>query len=305
MGHPDASDCIAILGLGKVGTAVGCLLKASGFRIAAVADLSADALEKGVAFTGGKAFTNPAEAAAQANCIFIATGDDAIASVCAEIVRNGAVKPGDKVIHMSGAGGLDLLAPARAAGAAVGSIHPIQSFADVEGAIRNIPGSTFGITADDALTDWAVAMVKALQGVPFFVPEKDKALYHAAACMASNYLTALMHMVEKSYRTLGLTRDEALRAFWPLVQGTLINVKSKGAVGALTGPIARGDIGTIEKHLKALRAALPELLDSYCALGRTTVGIALEKKTLSAERAESIHKLLKGGSSDEHSGNTE
>lgn len=305
MGQAAANESIAILGLGKVGTAVGHLLKSAGYRIAAVSDLSAAALEKGMAFTGGEAFPNPAEAAARATCIIITTMDDAIAAVCAEIVRHGAVEPGDKVIHMSGAGGLDLLAPARAAGAAVGSIHPIQSFADVEGAIRSIPGSTFGITADDALTDWAIAMVKALQGVPFFVPEQDKPLYHAAACMASNYLTALMHMVETVYRTLGLTHDEAVRAFWPLVKGTMSNIETKGAVGALTGPIARGDAGTIEKHLQAFRAALPGLLEPYCALGLITVEIALEKKTLSPDRAESIKKLLKGGSRDEHAGKVE
>lgn len=305
MGQPDTNDSIAILGLGKVGTAVGYLLKSSGYRIAAVADVSVAALEKGTAFTGGKAFTSPAEAAAEANCIIITTIDDVIAPVCAEIVRHGAVAPGDKVIHMSGAGGLGLLAPAREAGAGVGSIHPIQSFADVEGAIRNLPGSTFGITTDEALTEWAVSVVKALQGVPFFVSEKDKALYHAAACMASNYLTTLMHMVERAYQTLGLTRDEAVHAFWPLVKGTLINVETRGTVGALTGPIARGDAGTIEKHLRAFRASLPDLLEPYCALGLMTVEVALEKKTLSPDRAETIKKLLKGGSQDEHSGKAE
>jgi predicted short-subunit dehydrogenase-like oxidoreductase (DUF2520 family) len=305
MGHPAADDRIAILGLGKVGTAVGYLLKSSGYRIVAVADASAAALEKGTSYTGGEAFTNPSRAAAQANCIIITTTDDAIAPVCAEIVRNSAVEPGDKIIHMSGAGGLNLLAPARAAGAKVGSIHPIQSFADVNGAIRNIPGSTFGITADEALADWAVAVVRDLQGVPFFVPEKDKALYHAAACMASNYLTTLMHMVEKTYQTLGLTRDEAIRAFWPLVKGTLVNVESNGTVGALTGPIARGDSGTIEKHLQAFRTSLPDLLAPYCILGLMTVEIALEKKTLSPDRAETIKKLLKGGSRDEHPGKAE
>jgi predicted short-subunit dehydrogenase-like oxidoreductase (DUF2520 family) len=303
--HRPAKDRIAILGLGKVGTAVGYLLKSSGYRIVAVADSSPAALEKGISFTGGKSFERPAEAAAEANCVIITTIDDAIASVCREIVMAGAVKAGDKVIHMSGAGGLDLLAEAKKAGASVASIHPIQSFADVEGAIRNIPGSTFGITADEEIKDWAVAMVKALKGAPFFVPEKDKALYHAAACMASNYLTTLMHMVERTYQSLGLSREEAIRAFWPLVKGTLLNVETKGTVGALTGPIARGDAGTIEKHLQALRESLPDLLNAYCVLGLMTVDIALQKESLAPERAETIKTLLKGGSKDEHPGKVE
>ncbi|MFH1079510.1 MAG: DUF2520 domain-containing protein [Pseudomonadota bacterium] len=302
---PDAGDAIAILGLGKVGTAVGHLLKSAGYRIIAVTDQSPSALKQGILFTGGQACETLAEAATAANCMIITTSDDAIASVCREIVANGSVREGDKVIHMSGAGGLDLLAPARQVGAHVASIHPIQSFADVEGAIMNIPGSTFGITADDELREWAVSLVNALKGVPFFVPEGDKALYHAAACMASNYLTTLMHMVETTYGTLGLNRAEAIRAFWPLVRGTLLNIETRGAVEALTGPIARGDAGTIEKHLQALRKTLPDLLNAYCELGLMTVDMALEKGSLAHERAQTIKTLFKGGSTDEHAGKTQ
>jgi predicted short-subunit dehydrogenase-like oxidoreductase (DUF2520 family) len=303
--HQDTGDAIAILGLGKVGTAVGHLLKAAGYRIIAVADQSPAALKKGIPFTGGRACESLAEAAAAATCIVITTTDDAIASVCHEIVRNGAVHKGDKVIHMSGAGGLDLLAPARLAGAYVGSIHPIQSFADVEGAIINIPGSTFGITADDGLREWAVSVVNALKGVPFFVPEKDKALYHAAACMASNYLTTLMYMVETTYQALGLSRKEAIRAFWPLVRGTLLNIETRGAIEALTGPIMRGDAGTIEKHLQALQQTLPDLLNAYCELGLMTADIALQKASLAHDRAQTIKTLLRGGITDEYPGKTE
>ena len=300
--HKDTADTVAILGLGKVGTAVGHLLKSAGYRIIAVADRSPAALEKGIPFTGGQACKSLAEAAFAATCIVIATTDDAIASTCREIVASGAIHPGDKVVHMSGAGGLDLLAPAREAGAFVASIHPIQSFADVEGAIINIPGSTFGITADEELREWAVSVVRALKGVPFFVPEKDKALYHAAACMASNYLTTLMHMVETTYQTLGLSRKEAIRAFWPLVRGTLLNIETRGSAESLTGPIARGDAGTIEKHLQAFRESSPHLLNAYCELGLMTVDIALQKGSLPPERAETIKTLFKGGVSDEYPG---
>jgi predicted short-subunit dehydrogenase-like oxidoreductase (DUF2520 family) len=288
-----------------VGTAVGHLLKSAGYRITAVADRSPAALEKGIPFTGGLACKSLAEAASAATFILITTTDDAIASACLEIATEGAINPGDKVVHMSGAGGLDLLAPAREAGALVASIHPIQSFADVEGAIINIPGSTFGITADAALQEWAVDVVSALKGVPFFVPEKHKALYHAAACMASNYLTALMHMVETTYQSLGLSRQEAIRAFWPLVRGTLLNIETRGAAESLTGPIARGDAGTIEKHLQALRESLPDLLGAYCELGLMTVDIALQKGSLHPDRAETIKTLFKGGVSDEYPGKIE
>jgi predicted short-subunit dehydrogenase-like oxidoreductase (DUF2520 family) len=291
-------DTIAIIGLGKVGTAVGYLLKSAGYEVVAVADISPQNLCQGVQYTGGLAYADPAEAATLADCIIIATGDDAIVSACDEISRRGAVTAGKKVIHLSGAGGLDLLAAASRAGAHVASIHPIQSFAHVEGAIKSIPGSTFGITADEAIKDWSVRLVRDLGGNPFFIAEEDKPLYHAAACLASNYLTTLMYKVEKIYTSLGLDQKDALSAFWPLVRGTLSNLETKGAVEALTGPIARGDAGTIEKHLKAIRERLPSLLPLYCIMGMETVEVGLKKKTLSPASAEVIRNLLKGGLQD-------
>jgi len=288
-------DTIAILGLGKVGTAVGYLLKSAGYPIVAVASRSVSSLNHGVAFTGGKPATSFSDAAAQADCIFITTADDAIQSTCEKVTQEGGIYPGKKVIHMSGAGGLDLLSAAKKAGACVASIHPLQSFADVEGAIKNIPGSTFGITTNDNIKAWSVQIVKDMGGIPFFIPEEDKPLYHAAACMASNYLTALMHTVEEIYLSLGLSHDDAIQAFWPLVRGTLKNIEMKGTVSALTGPVARGDIGTIRKHLQAFRDKLPLYLQAYCAMGILTADIGIEKKTLSKEEAETIKKMLRGG----------
>ncbi|TRZ50838.1 DUF2520 domain-containing protein [bacterium] len=286
-------DAVAILGLGKVGTAVGFLLRQAGYRIVAVAGRSKASLTQGIVYTGGKPYLNFSEAALTANCIIITTSDDAIAHVCKIISSEGGIKPGAKVIHMSGAGGLDLLESARDAGAHVASIHPLQSFADVEGAIKNIPGSTFGITSEDEIKQWSVQMVRDLGGIPFFISDADKPLYHAAACIASNYLTTLIYMVEEIYQSLGLSREDTIRAIWPLVMGTIGNIESKGTVQALTGPIARGDAGTIRKHAEALRHKLPDLLQAYSALGILTADVGLKKKTLSPETARLIKELLK------------
>lgn len=292
--HTD-KDSLAILGLGKVGTALGYLLRAAGYRIVAVADRLPENMQRGVTYTGGRTFNDVAEAASLATCILIATTDDDIAPVCETISRGGAIKAGKKVIHLSGAGGLDLLDAARRAGALVASIHPLQSFATVEGAIKSIPGSTFGITADAPLKDWSIGLVRDLGGHPFFVAEGDKPLYHAAACLASNYLTTLMHTVEQIYLSLGIGEKEALHAFWPLVQGTLTNIETNGAVQALTGPIARGDGETIGKHLTAIQERLPQLLPLYCTLGLQTVELGLAKQTLTPAKAAIIVNLLKGG----------
>jgi predicted short-subunit dehydrogenase-like oxidoreductase (DUF2520 family) len=290
-------ESVAIIGLGKAGTAIGHLLRQAGYPIVAVAGRSEAALQERIRYTGGRAFTagRNAEAAALATVIFITTPDDAIAEVCREIADKGGFRPGDKVIHMSGAGGLDLLEPARLAGAGVACIHPIQSFADVEGAIRNAPRSTFGITAEGEIREWAAALVRALGGTPFDVPEAIKPLYHAAACLASNYLTTLIHMVEEAYLLLGIRQEQAIRTFWPLVTGTLHNIETRGTAEALTGPISRGDTGTIEQHLRVLHEKLPRYLSAYRAMGMLTVDLAVKKGSLSPGRAEAIRKMLAGG----------
>lgn len=295
-----SKDRMAIVGLGKVGTAVGYLLKSAGYEIAAVFDPQPDAVEKHITYTGGRQAKSAAEAASYADAVLITVSDDLIATVCRTIVQEGGVKAGSKVVHMSGAGGLDLLSAAREFGCPVASIHPIQSFADVDGAIANIPGSTFGVTAEDEIRDWAVALVKDLKGIPLFITEKDKPLYHAAACMASNYLTTLIHTVETIYHHFGLDSKQAVNAFWPLINGTLKNIEAQGTVQALTGPIARGDVETIRKHVRSLQSELPDLLEAYCIMGELTVGIALEKKSLSEDGAAKILKIIRGGTEDEH-----
>ena len=302
-------DSVAILGLGKVGTAVGNLLRSAGYEIVAVAGRSISKLNQGIPYTGGEAFTDFSAAASKADCILITTSDDAIAAICSEICQRGAIHPGEKVIHMSGAGGLDLLSPATKAGASVASIHPLQSFASVEGAISSIPGSTFGITADREIQGWSEQLVHDLRGNPVTITEEDKPLYHAAACLASNYLTTLIHTVEALYQSLGLAPDEALRAFWPLVRGTMQNIEDNGTVQALTGPISRGDVSTVARHLTALRESFPALLPLYCTLGKETISLGREKKTLNPDKAEIIKKLLEGetehdGTENYHSDNS-
>lgn len=290
-----SEETIAILGLGKVGTAVGYFLRKAGYTISAVASRTVASINQGLPYTGGNPYTNYSDAASQAECIFITTSDDVIFSVCEKITAEGSIKPGKKVVHMSGVGGLNLLESARNAGAKTASIHPLQSFADIDSAIKNIPGSTFGITSDEEIKEWSVEIVKVFGGIPFFVSDSDKPLYHAAACFASNYLTTLIHIVEDIYKSLGLNREEAIRAIWPLIIGTIRNIESNGTVNALTGPISRGDIGTIQKHLHALQNKLPNYLDLYKLLGIITTDLGLEKQTLSNDQSRLIKKLLGGG----------
>jgi len=293
----NAKDAVTILGLGKVGTAVGFFLRKAGYPIAAVSALPIESARSGVEFTGGAMLADYTEAAGRGRIILITTVDDAIAPVCEKITRGGSVGPGKKVVHMSGACGLDVLGSARKAGASVACIHPMQSFADVQNAIRNIPGSAFGVTADVEIEAWALQIVRDLGGKAFIIADEDKPLYHAAACMASNYLVTLMHLTEGIYRRIGLSQDDALKVFWPLVRGTLQNIESQGTVHSLTGPISRGDIGTLKRHLEAFAGKFPELDTLYRTMGLQTADLGVKKGTLSPERAHEIKMLLAGGRS--------
>ncbi|HQA82786.1 MAG TPA: DUF2520 domain-containing protein [Syntrophales bacterium] len=286
-------ETFAIIGLGKVGSSIGCLLKQAGYNIVAVVDQSEETLRKNIVYTGGKPFSNPSEIDVDAACFIITTGDDQIQKACEELSPR--LKADSVVIHMSGAGGLDLLQPARRAGAKTGSIHPLQTFSDIETAIGSLAGTVYGITVDPDLENWANRLVRAIGGVPFFVDNRDRALYHAAACIVSNYFVSLMYMAEEIYRILGLDAKEARRAFWPLLMGTLHNIEQKGSVPSLTGPIARGDLGTLEKHLEAIRAQMPSLLSVYGELGKITADVALKKNSLSAEQVAAIKSLLSKG----------
>jgi predicted short-subunit dehydrogenase-like oxidoreductase (DUF2520 family) len=283
----------AIIGLGMVGTAIGHLLNKSGHKIIAISDKSAAALKRALPYTGGKAFHDPKEAVMKADVVLITTPDDTISSVCNEIADSQLVKE-KFVFHMSGAGGLDLLDAAKKAGAAIASIHPMQSFSSIDNAINSIPGSVFGITADKKAKKQAEIIVADLGGIPIFISPAQKPLYHAAACFASPYLVSLLNVVESIYESIGISKANARKAYLPLLSGTLKNIEIAGSIQALTGPIARGDSGTIKKHLSAIKKMQPQYFSLYCALGLVTVNIAQKKGTLSTQQAKIMNDLLKG-----------
>ncbi|MBN1363924.1 MAG: DUF2520 domain-containing protein [Syntrophaceae bacterium] len=289
----------SIIGTGMVGTAIGFLLNKAGYRVVSVCDKSPAALKKALPFTGGKFLLNPPDAVQQADCILLTTPDDAIFSACREIALSPFIK-GKFVFHMSGAGDLSILEPANKAGAFVASIHPLQSFSSVDQAIKNIPGSYFAVTADKKALSLAKSIVHNLKGVPIIISSEQKPLYHAAACFASNYLVSLLNVVESIYKSIGIKERDAKKAYLPLVYGSLKNLEKSGSVSSLTGPIARGDFGTVKKHLTEINKKLPLYSSLYSSLGLITVQVAQKKGTLNAGQAKKINALLKGVN-NEHS----
>jgi predicted short-subunit dehydrogenase-like oxidoreductase (DUF2520 family) len=283
----------AIIGAGMVGTAIGVLLKKAGNNIICVCDKSPASLKRAAKYIKADAFKKSLDKVGRADCLLITTSDDAISSACREISRLPDIK-GKFVFHMSGAGGLNLLDTAAATGAFVGSIHPLQSFSSIENAMANIPDSYFGITANGKTIRTAKNIVAGLKGIPLFISDEQKPLYHAAACFASNYLVVLLHAVESLYQATGIKEKQARQAYLPLVYGTLKNIQRSGPVRALTGPIARGDTGTIKNHMETIKTNAPLFAPLYSALGMITTKMARQKGTISPSRVKLITDILKG-----------
>lgn len=281
---------IGFVGAGKVGSALAILLQRAGYRIVGVASRTAESANKLAARLNCPVLSKEA-VAKQSEALFITTSDDAIASVAQEIAKKDGFHSEQIVLHMSGAHTAQLLEPAAEKGAITLSVHPIQSFASVEQAITLIPGTYFSIEGDPRGYSFVQEMVEKLGGKHFKLDSNCKVLYHAAACVASNYLVGLLKTAMDLLAAAGVPEEMRLPAFLPLVEGTLDNIKKLGIPQALTGPISRGDQGTLEKHLAVMKE-LPGLLSVYRTLGLVTVDAALNKGTINEKQAVSIRSLL-------------
>lgn len=282
-----------IIGGGRVGTAVGYLLQQGGEEVAAVACRSEKSLHNVEKFLPHTCLTTDVvKAARQGNVVLITTPDDLIADVCVTLSSAGALKKGDYVVHMSGALGLEVLEPAEEMGARTASVHPLQTFADVKGAVKKIPGSVFAVTARDSRTrEWAEELVRRLGGEPVFLEERHKILYHLGAVVASNLLVALEHAAELVYQEIGMEGEKALQALFPLIEGTVENLRRLGTERALTGPVARGDIGVLRRHLEKLdEEGREQLMRVYVSLSRYALDLA--EANLSRSRCQEIAELL-------------
>jgi predicted short-subunit dehydrogenase-like oxidoreductase (DUF2520 family) len=224
-----------------------------------------------------------------AELVFITTPDDVVAQVCGEVQWH----EGQSAVHCSGAHSVNILEPAKQLGAAVGSFHPLQTFADIDQAIENLPGSTFALEAEEPLMSMLKELTLLLNGNWVELKPGDKVLYHAAAVFACNYLVTLVKLALDLWLDFGVSAKEATKALLPLLQGTINNIDNIGLPDCLTGPVARGDSGTIVKHLSALETRNPSLLTAYKELGLQTIPIALAKGKINEQKAEEMKTLLR------------
>ncbi len=283
---------ISIIGSGVVGTAIGVILGSQGYEIAGVYDARREAVAQLVEKTGCRTFLNPEEAARAADVIFITCNDSAISEVADILADKGSIHCGQTVIHTSGAHSAAILDRAKECGAKVVSVHPLQSFANLDAAVVNLPGSVFSIEGDREAYDIAVELVKALGGEYFFIDSDAKPLYHAGACVVSNYLVTLIDLGGRLLEKAGIPAEQAHQALMPLVRGTLNNIEKTGIPRALTGPIARGDIATVSKHLACLESVAEEQNELYRRLGYHTIPIARAKGSINGDTVREFQELL-------------
>ncbi|WP_333871454.1 Rossmann-like and DUF2520 domain-containing protein [Desulforamulus putei] len=282
----------AIIGAGKVGSALGVLLKERGYLPVAVYSRTLSSARRLADQLQTRVVHHPAEAAGAAELVFITTTDREIGSTAALIARKGGCRPGQIIIHTSGALASDILAPVRQQGAWTVSVHPLQAFASLESAKENLPGSCFALEGDEQALDRVIELVNDLRGRYFVIKPEDKPLYHAAAVVASNYLVSLIHLSASIYQELGLDEEQAMDALFPLIQGTINNIARSGPAGALTGPVARGDGATLRGHMKALRKMDWRTREAYRSLGLYTVGVAMENGSLTPNEGAALSNIF-------------
>ncbi len=287
---------ISIIGPGVVGTALGRLACSAGYRVAAVGGGSQPARAQALAeAVGGAKVSSPPEAASAGQLVLLTVKDAAIQPVCEQLARAGGLGHHPVVAHCSGALNCEVLSAARQMGCSVGSMHPLQTFPNVEAAISALPGAYFFIEGDRSAVVVLEQLTRCIGAHPVRIDPSVKPLYHAAAVMSANYITTLLDAAMQLYQTIGVDRTEARKAVAPLVRATVENVLKKGTGEALTGPISRGDVETVRRHLEAMGQVDEATRDLYRILGRRTVEIARRKGSIDSRTQKALLRLLSEG----------
>ncbi|MGV3628368.1 MAG: Rossmann-like and DUF2520 domain-containing protein [Betaproteobacteria bacterium] len=282
-----------IIGPGRAGRTLGALLQRAG--LCAVQDvLSAEiaTAESAVAFIGAGRAVRVLRDMRPAHLWLLTPPDAAIASVATALAAAGHVRQGDVVFHCSGSQSSDILAPLRAAGALVASVHPLKSFADPATAVQTFKGTYCAVEGDAEALKRLTPLFEQLGGRIAAIDPAGKTLYHAASVLVCNDLTALMEAGLRAYERAGIERNTAQKMMEPLVRETLDNVFALGTVRALTGPVARGDAAVLARQLAALNALDPRIAEAYRALNRIALDLARAQGGASAAALDAVAQAL-------------
>src|SRR6266849_2425391 len=266
--HPadrPARLAVGIIGAGRAGTALGAALARAGHEIVAASAVSEASLRRAHANFPAAVITEPSQVLRRADLAMLTVPDDVLPGLIAGLAATGAPLEGRMLAHASGRYGVAVLEPAVRRGALPLALHPVMTFTGRADDIDRLRGTCFGVTAPEVLRPAAEALVIEMGGEPVFIPEEHRDLYHAALASAANHLITLVAQAADLLRTAGVA--EPARLLGPLLSASLDNALRFGDAG-LTGPVARGDDGTVAAHLAAIAAHEPAALPAYRALAR-------------------------------------
>lgn len=226
-----------------------------------------------------------------ADLVLLTVPDDALPGLVEGLAETGAIRPGQLLVHTSGRYGTAVLDPARRAGALPLALHPAMTFTGTEVDVQRLAGCSFGVTAPDELRLAAEALVIEMGGEPEWIAEENRPLYHAALALGANHLVTLVAQAMELLAKAGVEHPD--RMLGPLLGAALDNALRSGD-SALTGPVARGDAGTVAAHVSELRKHAPAAVPGYLAMARTTADRALAHGLLKPELAEDLLGALAG-----------
>ncbi|MEO9324325.1 DUF2520 domain-containing protein [Nocardioides sp. C4-1] len=289
--HTESSDRyrIGVIGAGRVGAVLAAGLRAAGHDVVAAAGESDASRGRVEALLPGVAVLKPSAVARAADLLLLTVPDDMLANVVTVLADSGAIREGQLVVHTSGRHGLAVLAPAVAVGARTVALHPAMTFTGTAVDLERLGGCVFGLTAEPEERDVAASLVADLGGRPMWVPETRRSLYHAGLAHGANHLVTLVTEAMEILAAAGA--DDPAATLRPLLTAALDNALEHGDA-ALTGPIVRGDVGTVEAHLESVLAEAPTTLPSYLALARATLSRAVTDGRLLPIRALRLSQVL-------------
>jgi predicted short-subunit dehydrogenase-like oxidoreductase (DUF2520 family) len=283
-------NTVSIIGTGRLGTSLALALSEKGWTIRSLADKSLSAAKESRKIVGGGKATADWLGAADAALLFLCIPDEEIEKTAARLARGGVDWRGKVVFHTSGILSSKTLWPLKRRGASIASFHPIQSFSSKRTPPERFKNIYYGVEGDSRALSIAKKIIRRLGGRTLLIKPQDKPLYHAACSMASNLLVPLFDLSCELLRAVGIKGRKAGLVLFPLIEGTLRNVKHLDVETALTGPIARGDEQTVKRHLRALRK-FPEALRAYKILGGRALQLA-QKKRVPASKIRALKKRL-------------
>jgi len=287
-GRP-ARLAVGVVGAGRVGAVLGAALAAAGHRVVAASAVSDASRRRADRLLPGAEILPPPDVVARCELALLTVPDDVLPGLVEGLAGAGVVPAGQLVVHPSGRYGVGVLDAATRAGALPLALHPVMTFTGRPEDVARLAGACFGVTAPEQLRPIADALVLEMGGDPQWVAEESRPLYHAALAGGANHLATLVNVSVDLLRRCGVGEPERLLA--PLLGAALDNALRQGDA-ALTGPVARGDAGTVAAHVRELAAVSPDTVNAYVAMARLTADRALAAGLLRPEAAEALLDVL-------------